>query len=84
MAFWWFYYEGIKQPHTDAMFTKMKTTPSSSSREVRIRVPFFLQSILVGEPSPQKKGKRAPSWDLDPFVSFAGFPPVLSWKIKSA
>ena len=32
-----------------------------SSREVRIRVPFLLQSILVGEPPPppRKKGKRA-------------------------
>ena len=30
----------------------------SSSREVRIRVPFFLQSILVGESSqPKKVGK---------------------------
>ena len=27
--------------------------------EVRIRVPtFFLQSILVGEPSPPKKGEK--------------------------
>ena len=27
----------------------------SSSGEVRIQVPFFLQSILVGEPSPKKE-----------------------------
>ena len=40
----------------------------SSSREVRIRVPFFLWSILAGEPSPQKRGsKRAPLGDLDKF-----------------
>ena len=39
---------------------------SSSSREIRIRVPFFLQSMLVGEPSPQKRnGKRARLGDLD-------------------
>ena len=30
-----------------------------SSREDRIRVRFFLQSILVAEPSQPKKGKRA-------------------------
>ena len=28
------------------------------SREVRIRVPFFLWSILVGEPLPQKRGEK--------------------------
>ena len=31
----------------------------SSSREVGIRVPFFLLSILVGEPSPKKGERRA-------------------------
>ena len=31
----------------------------SSSREVRIRVPFFLWSFVVRKPFPQKKGKRA-------------------------
>ena len=35
-----------------------------SSREVRIRVPSFLQSILVGEPS-KKGAKRALLGDLD-------------------
>ena len=29
-----------------------------SSREVRIRVPFFRTFILVGEPSPQKRGEK--------------------------
>ena len=34
--------------------------PRSSSRELRIRVPyFFLWSILVGEPSPKKGERRA-------------------------
>ena len=35
-----------------------------SSREVGIRVPFFLLSIFVGEPSPKKVGKRALLGDL--------------------
>ena len=35
----------------------------SSSREARIRVPFLVESILVGEPS-TKKGKRAMLGDL--------------------
>ena len=36
----------------------------SCSREVRIRVPFFLQSILVDYNPPNQKGvkERAPSW----------------------
>ena len=35
------------------------TKARSSSREVRIRAaPFFLWSVLVGEPSPQKVGER--------------------------
>ena len=32
-----------------------KTHARSSSRELRIRVPFILQSILVGDSSPQKR-----------------------------
>ena len=33
--------------------------PRSSSREFKIRVPFFLSSILVGEPSqPKKLGEK--------------------------
>ena len=36
-------------------FWHLKTLSRSSSRELRIRVPdFFLQSIVVGEPSPKK------------------------------
>ena len=44
---------------------RCKMVPRFSSREVRMRVPFFLQSILVGEPSRKKKmvkGKPRPSW----------------------
>ena len=36
---------------------KLRTRPRSSSREVRKRVPSFLWSILVGEPSPKKRVK---------------------------
>ena len=34
----------------------------SSSREVRIRVPLFLESILVGEPSPQEETVKGHYW----------------------
>ena len=36
----------------------------SSSREFRIRVPFFCRSILVGEPSPKTVDQRALLGDL--------------------
>ena len=39
-----------------------ETKTRSSRREVTIRVPFLLQSILVGKPSPKKGDSRAPSW----------------------
>ena len=41
---------------SQCIHTQQKNTTRSSSREVRIRVPFFLESILVGEPSQPKKG----------------------------
>ena len=50
--------------------------PRSSCREVRIRVPFFLQSILVKEPPPpqnKSKGKRARSWGTSFPVCCFGF-----------
>ena len=37
---------------------QMRTLTRSSSREVRARVPFCLQSILGGEPSPKQKGQK--------------------------
>ena len=48
------------------LLAKAPLNARSSSREVRIRVPFFLQSILVGEPSQPKKGReRALLGDLE-------------------
>ena len=63
----------LEKPHKlDLCFPLNLAVPSmsrSSSREVRIRVPFFMQSILVGNPPP-KKGKRALLQDLPcPFSS---------------
>ena len=52
--------------------TKLKITLArSSSREVRIRVPFVLYSILVGEPSPKKlvQGLPAVCEDIPCFAS---------------
>ena len=46
--------------HTQNRLLPLKTgVPRSSSREVRLRVPLFLQSILVGvSPPNQKRGEK--------------------------
>ena len=49
-----------KGSNTLGNWETLKTKTRSSSREVRIRVPFFLQSILVGEPSSQKRVTEKP------------------------
>ena len=50
--------------HLHEMAQRRSVFTRSSSREVRLRLPFFLWSILVGEPSPKKVGKRALLGDL--------------------
>ena len=46
------------------MQSTLQCQTRSSSREDRIRVPFFLWSILVGEPPKKRNGRRALLGDL--------------------
>ena len=54
--------EDQSRPTTSPKASPATGVSRSSSREVTRRVPFFLLSILVGEPSKKKVGKRAPCW----------------------
>ena len=97
---WWFGIGGLGVvsylPSTKARFdSKSKprirgSLPRSSSREVRIRAPFFLQPILVGEPSPKKGTVKvgANRWgtesNVHSIVSAASASKNASFRIASA
>ena len=59
-----------KQGHLKQLVQKRLLMSKSSSKEVRIRVPFLLYTIFGGEPSPQKRnGERSGTWLGDPDVN---------------